>query len=98
MLALPAPSGVSDLLATFIAGCALNWDGDYLAETLGRHDEVNNCIDVILSFGGFMYLGAVMPWAEFHQPETTSITIPRLFGLSVMVILFRRIPACLIMY
>jgi len=39
-----------------------------------------------------------MPWAEFHQPETTGITIPRLFGLGIMVILFRRIPACLIMY
>ncbi|KAH7030590.1 Sodium/hydrogen exchanger family-domain-containing protein [Microdochium trichocladiopsis] len=90
--------GISDLLASFCAGCALNWDGEYLAETLRRHDEVNNCVDVILNFGGFMYLGAVMPWAEFHQPETTGITLPRLLGLGIMVLIFRRIPAIMLTY
>ncbi|KXJ94945.1 Sodium/hydrogen exchanger family-domain-containing protein [Microdochium bolleyi] len=90
--------GISDLLASFCAGVALNWDGEYLAETLRRHDEVNNCIDVLLNFGGFMYLGAIMPWREFHQPETTGITLPRLFGLGIMVLVFRRIPAILLTY
>ncbi|KAJ1332076.1 sodium/hydrogen antiporter [Microdochium nivale] len=90
--------GISDLLASFCAGVALNWDGEYLAETLRRHDEVNNCIDVLLNFGGFMYLGAIMPWSEFHQPETTGITLPRLFGLGFLVLLFRRIPAILLTY
>lgn len=35
--------GTSDLLACFAAGCALNWDGQFLAETERRHDEVNSC-------------------------------------------------------
>ncbi|KAI5919417.1 Sodium/hydrogen exchanger family-domain-containing protein [Camillea tinctor] len=90
--------GTSDLLACFVAGCALNWDGEFLAETKRRHDEVNSCIDVLLNFGGFMYIGAVLPWDEFHQPDTTGITYPRLFGLSVLVLFFRRIPALLITY
>ncbi|KXJ84688.1 Sodium/hydrogen exchanger family-domain-containing protein [Microdochium bolleyi] len=90
--------GFSDLLASWVAGCALNWDGEYLAETLKRHDEVNNCMDVILNFGGFMYLGAIMPWSEFHQPETTGITIPRLIGLGFMIIFLRRIPAIFMTY
>lgn len=90
--------GTDDLLACFVAGNALNWDGEYLAETERRHDEVNSCIDVLLNFGGFMYIGAVMPWSEFNQPELTGITYGRLFGLGVMVILFRRMPAILAFY
>ncbi|KAI1135477.1 Na(+)/H(+) antiporter 1 [Hypoxylon sp. FL0543] len=90
--------GTSDLLACFIAGCALNWDGEFLAETERRHDEVNSCIDVILNFGGFMYVGIAIPWQEFSQPDTTGITYARLFGLSVLVLLFRRIPALLLTY
>ncbi|KAI0157097.1 Na(+)/H(+) antiporter 1 [Hypoxylon sp. FL1284] len=90
--------GTSDLLACFVAGCALNWDGEFLAETERRHDEVNSCIDVLLNFGGFMYLGTAIPWQEFHQPDTTGITYPRLLALGVLVILFRRIPALLVTY
>ncbi|KAI1478539.1 Cation/H+ exchanger [Daldinia eschscholtzii] len=90
--------GTSDLLACFVAGCALNWDGQFLAETERRHDEVNSCIDVMLNFGGFMYIGIAIPWQEFYQPATTGITYPRLFGLGVLVLLFRRIPALLLTY
>ncbi|KAI8956678.1 Cation/H+ exchanger [Daldinia sp. FL1419] len=90
--------GTSDLLACFVAGCALNWDGEFLAEAERRHDEVNSCIDVLLNFGGFMYIGIAIPWEEFHQPTTTGITYPRLFALGVLVLLFRRIPALLLTY
>ncbi|KAH7311573.1 Sodium/hydrogen exchanger family-domain-containing protein [Stachybotrys elegans] len=90
--------GISDLLACFAAGCALNWDGAFLAETERRHDEVNHCVDVILNFGGFMYLGAVMPWSDFHQPETTGITIPRLIALGFLVLFIRRIPPIMLLY
>ncbi|KAJ2990594.1 hypothetical protein NUW58_g2872 [Xylaria curta] len=90
--------GTSDLLACFVAGCALNWDGQFLTETEQRHDEVNSCIDVLLNFGGFMYVGATVPWGEFHQPVTTGVTLPRLLSLAILVLLFRRIPALLITY
>ncbi|KAI0164568.1 Sodium/hydrogen exchanger family-domain-containing protein [Xylariaceae sp. FL1272] len=89
--------GTSDLLACFVAGCALNWDGQFLTETERRHDEVNSCIDIILNFGGFMYVGAAAPWSEFHQPAN-GITYPRLISLGVLVLFFRRIPALLITY
>ncbi|ELQ36731.1 Na(+)/H(+) antiporter [Pyricularia oryzae] len=88
----------NDLLACFCAGVALNWDGEYLAETEERHDEVNSCIDVLLNFAGFMYVGVIMPWAKFHDPEGTGITLPRLIGLGFMVLLFRRIPAIMATY
>ncbi|KAK0384669.1 hypothetical protein NLU13_8755 [Sarocladium strictum] len=90
--------GVDDLLSCAVAGHALNWDGEYLRETERRHDEVNSCIDVLLNFGGFMYIGAIIPWSEFHDPEGTGITIGRLFGMAFMVLVLRRIPAIFMAY
>ncbi|KAL4811782.1 Sodium/hydrogen exchanger family-domain-containing protein [Aspergillus spinulosporus] len=90
--------GTNDLLACFSAGTALNWDGAYLSETEARHDEVNPSVDVLLNFSGFMYIGAVIPWEDFHQPEITGITYPRLILLGFMVLLFRRIPSLLVLW
>jgi NhaP-type Na+/H+ or K+/H+ antiporter len=90
--------GTDDLLACFVAGCALNWDGNYLRETEIRHDEVNSCVDVLLNFGGFMYIGAILPWESFNDPTGTGITIPRLIGLGFLVLVFRRLPAILACY
>ncbi|KAK4118195.1 hypothetical protein N657DRAFT_584037 [Parathielavia appendiculata] len=90
--------GTDDLLACFVAGNAMNWDGEYLRETEDRHDEVNSCMDVLLNFGGFMYIGSIIPWSEFHQPDITGITYGRLIGLGVLVLIFRRIPAIFMTY
>ncbi|KAM3512753.1 hypothetical protein MY11210_003627 [Beauveria gryllotalpidicola] len=90
--------GTDDLLACFVAGNALNWDGEYLQETEKRHDEVNSCIDVLLNFGGFMYIGTIIPWSDFNDPDGTGLTYGRLVLLGILVILFRRIPAILITY
>ncbi|KAF4977213.1 hypothetical protein FZEAL_6241 [Fusarium zealandicum] len=90
--------GTDDLLACFVAGSALNWDGHYLKETEIRHDEVNSCIDVLLNFGGFMYIGTIMPWSDFHDPEGTGLTYGWLILLGFMVLLFRRIPAIMALY
>lgn len=76
----------------------MNWNGVYLKETLSRHDEVNSSIDVLLNFGGFMYIGAIIPWSDFNSPEVTGITPSRLIALGVLILLFRRIPAIMVMY
>jgi hypothetical protein len=91
-------AGLDDLLACFCAGAALNWNGQYLDETLKRHDEVNGSIDILLNFGGFMYIGAILPWNEFNQPDVTGITYGRLLALGLLVLLLRRIPAMMVMY
>jgi hypothetical protein len=91
-------AGLDDLLACFCAGAALNWNGRYLEETLQRHDEVNGSIDILLNFGGFMYIGAIMPWDEFNQPDITGITWGRLMALGLLVLLLRRIPAMMVMF
>lgn len=90
--------GTDDLLACFVAGNVMNWDGLYLEETEKRHDEVNSCFDVILNFGGFMYIGTIIPWGEFQLPDVTGITVGRLLILGFLVLIFRRIPAIFMMY
>lgn len=90
--------GTNDLIACTVAGNTLNWDGDFLKETNRRHDEVNSCVDVLLNFGGFMYIGIVIPWEQFNDPDGTGVTYPRLIALGVLVLLFRRIPAILMLY
>ncbi|KAF2818202.1 Na(+)/H(+) antiporter 1 [Ophiobolus disseminans] len=90
--------GTDDLLACFVAGNALNWNGMYLEEADKRHDEVNSCLDVLLNFGGFMYIGTIFPWRDFHMPDVTGITIGRLFILGFLILVFRRIPAIFMTY
>jgi hypothetical protein len=90
-------TGTDDLLACFFAGAALNWNGTFLHKTLARHDEANSSIDVLLNFGGFMYIGAIMPWSDFNS-DITGITPGRLVVLGLMVLLFRRIPAIMLIY
>ncbi|KAF2728038.1 hypothetical protein EJ04DRAFT_119637 [Polyplosphaeria fusca] len=90
--------GTDDLLACFVAGNALNWNGQYLEETEKRHDEVNSSMDVILNFGGFMYIGTIIPWRDFQMPDVTGISVGRLMILGFLVLLFRRIPAIFLTY
>ncbi|RMZ11380.1 hypothetical protein D0862_02971 [Hortaea werneckii] len=90
--------GSDDLLACFVSGSVMNWNGRFLEETETRHDEVNSCIDVLLNFGGFMYIGTILPFEQFHMPDITGITIGKLFLLGFMVLAFRRIPAIFLTY
>ncbi|KAL5001881.1 Sodium/hydrogen exchanger family-domain-containing protein [Aspergillus recurvatus] len=90
--------GSDETLACFIAGNMLNWDDMYNAELQARHDSFNSSLETILNYITFGYLGAVMPWEEFHMPDTTGITITRLLGLGMMILIFRRIPAIMAGY
>lgn len=90
--------GTDDLLACFVAGNVMNWNGLYLEESEKRHDEVNSCVDVLLNFGGFMYIGTIIPWKEFQLPDVTGITVGRLFILGFLILFFRRIPAIFAVY
>ncbi|KAM5355093.1 hypothetical protein ACJ41O_001739 [Fusarium nematophilum] len=90
--------GSDDSLACFVAGLALNWDGQYLLETQKRYDEVNSSIQMLLNFGGFLYIGTILPWSAFQDPGGTGLTYGHLFGLGLAVLFLRRIPAVLTAY
>ncbi|KAJ3541827.1 hypothetical protein NM688_g6037 [Phlebia brevispora] len=87
--------GSDDLLATFAAGSAIAWDGDFKIYT---EDELfSSVIDLILNCGCFVYIGAWMPFEAFNSPDL-GITLGRLFALLFAIMLLRRIPALLLLY
>jgi sodium/hydrogen antiporter len=90
--------GTDETLACFIAGCVLNWNGAYQAETQSRHDSFNTTLETLLNFGTFLFLGAAMPWGQFYMPESSGLTVSRLVGLGAMAMLFRRVPAMMLGY
>ncbi|KAI9792657.1 MAG: hypothetical protein M1835_007718 [Candelina submexicana] len=84
--------GVDDLLVGFAAGVGFSNDGWFLRKTEESH--VSNVIDLLLNLAYFVYLGAVIPWAQYNAPET-GMTPWRLVIIAIFVILFRRIPIML---
>lgn len=90
--------GTDETVACFTAGCTLNWDGSYHAETQTRHDSFNPTIETGMNSATFIFLGTVMPWDQFHMPEDTGLTILRLVGLGFLMLVFRRIPVVLMGY
>ncbi|QNP96361.1 Sodium/hydrogen exchanger family-domain-containing protein [Yarrowia lipolytica] len=86
--------GVDDLLAAFAAGTAFSWDGWFAKETEESH--VSNVIDLLLNTSFFVYFGSVVPWADFNNKEI-GLDVWRLVVIAVLILLFRRIPAMLIL-
>ncbi|KAE8225427.1 hypothetical protein CF319_g1823 [Tilletia indica] len=87
--------GTDDLLAAFISGNVLTWDDRYRVDT--EDDEVTNVIDLLLNQTFFLFVGLMIPFDLFNQPEY-GITPARLVYLSILVLLFRRLPALLLHY
>lgn len=71
--------GTDDLLACFVAGSVLNWDGEYLKECERKHDEVNGTIDVILNLGGFAYIGMISKYSPPCNSSAALIDLPKPF-------------------
>lgn len=86
--------GLDDLLASFAAGTAFNWDGSATEEN--EESPVSTVIDILLNMAYFVYLGSIIPWPQFND---ASIGLPvwRLIILAIVVIFLRRIPAVLVM-
>ncbi|CDR98743.1 related to Na+/H+-exchanging protein [Sporisorium scitamineum] len=84
-----------DLLAAFVAGNALSWTDFYREQC--EESEVDNCLDLLLNLVFFSFLGATIPWDAFNDLGN-GITPGRLVVLSVLVLLFRRLPAMVALY
>ncbi|KAL8728244.1 MAG: hypothetical protein Q9166_005547 [cf. Caloplaca sp. 2 TL-2023] len=80
--------GSDDVLASFIAGNAFNFDDRFRLKTID--DSLQQTTDMLLNYAVFAWFGAVCPWSLFAQSEV--IPIYRLISLGILVLLFRRIP------
>lgn len=87
--------GVDDFLVAFSAGATFAWDGWFSKKTEESH--VSNVIDLLLNMAFFVYFGSVIPWSEFNAPNL-SITPWRLVVISILILLFRRIPVVFACY
>ncbi|CCJ28624.1 unnamed protein product [Pneumocystis jirovecii] len=86
--------GIDDLLVSFSAGTAFSWDGWFSKKTEESH--VSNVIDLLLNLAFFVYWGAIIPWKQYNTPEL-GVTPLKLFIIATCVLLFRRIPAILLL-
>ncbi|POS88196.1 Cytochrome P450 [Erysiphe pulchra] len=85
--------GVDDLLVGFSAGVGFSNDGWFQKKTEESH--VSNVIDLLLNLTYFVYLGTIIPWEQYNDPQY-GITLWRLVVVALFVILFRRIPAMML--
>lgn len=84
--------GVDDLLVGFAAGVGFSNDGWFTQKTEESH--VSNVIDLLLNLAYFVYLGTIIPWAQYND-AALGTSAWRLVVISIFVILFRRIPIML---
>ncbi|PGH13772.1 hypothetical protein AJ79_03471 [Helicocarpus griseus UAMH5409] len=86
--------GSDDVLACFIAGNVFTIDDWFRLETID--DSLQPTIDMLLNLSIFMWFGAVCPWHKFV--DNGIIPLPRLIGLGLLILLFRRIPIIFAMH
>ena len=77
------------------AGSAISWDGHFNEQT--EDDSFSTILDLVLNCACFIYIGAWLPFDQFHIPEL-GITPWRLVWLMLAILVLRRIPSLLILY
>ncbi|KAF9428186.1 hypothetical protein BGZ94_003158 [Podila epigama] len=78
-----------DLLACFIAGNVFAWDDWFSNEIAEAH--IQEIIDMLLNLACFIYIGASIPFANFHD-LTLGLSVWRLIVLAIAILIFRRLP------
>ncbi|KAF5515830.1 Na(+)/H(+) antiporter [Colletotrichum siamense] len=86
--------GMDDLLVGFAAGVGFSNDGWFAAKTEESH--VSNVIDLLINLAYFVFLGTIIPWEQYNN-MAEGLTPWRLVVIAIFVILFRRIPAMLLL-
>ena len=62
-----------------------------------ENEVFSSVIDLVLNCGGFIYIGAWLPFTAFNTPEL-GITPWRLIVLFIAILALRRIPALLLLF
>ncbi|KAJ9477975.1 putative Na(+)/H(+) antiporter (putative) [Pseudozyma hubeiensis] len=81
--------GSDDILACFIAGNSFTWDDWFRIRT--EDNDFQEIIDTVLNMAVFVYIGAIIPWADYSSPEL-QLTGWRVVVLGITVLLLRRPP------
>lgn len=87
--------GVDDFLVAFGAGSAFSYDGWFAKRTKDTH--LPAVIDLILNASFFIYFGSTIPWDSFSSADH-GLSVGMLVGLTVAILIFRRMPAMLLLW
>lgn len=94
--------GCDDLLAAFACGTAFAWDGFFNKQT--EESVFSSVIDTLFNVAAFIFVGAWMPFNQFHLHVQTgtgamgAVQVWRLVVLAILVLLLRRLPIMMAMY
>ncbi|WWC99766.1 hypothetical protein V866_006671 [Kwoniella sp. B9012] len=79
--------GSDDILCCFVVGNSFTWDDWFRLET--EDAGFQDVIDQLLNSAIFLYVGAIIPWADFSR---YSLSPWRLVVLGILIMLLRRLP------
>ena len=96
--------GCDDLLAAFACGTVFAWDGFFNRQT--EESVFSSVIDTLFNVAAFIFVGAWMPFGEFHlhvrsgtgEDAMGAVQVWRLVVLAILVLLLRRLPIMMAMY
>jgi sodium/hydrogen antiporter len=94
--------GCDDLLAAFACGTSFAWDGFFNRQT--EESVFSSVIDTLFNVAAFIFVGAWMPFGQFHLNVQNGIDgmgavqAWRLVVLAILVLLLRRLPIMMMMY
>ncbi|KAL1923417.1 uncharacterized protein VTP21DRAFT_8397 [Calcarisporiella thermophila] len=83
-----------DFVSVFVAGIVFTWDDWFRRETEDAHFQ--EVIEALLNMTIFVYLGAIIPWSSFGN-AAIDLSVWRLLVLSILILLFRRIPIVILL-
>lgn len=86
--------GIDDLLVGFATGVGFSNDGWFTEKTEESH--VSNVIDLLINLTFFVYFGTIIPWNQFNA-VILQLNVWRFIVLAILILLFRRIPAMLVL-
>jgi NhaP-type Na+/H+ or K+/H+ antiporter len=89
-----------DILACYVAGNVFTWKDWYRVRTqVEEEDSFQDIIDSLLNAAVFIYVGAIIPWADYNTGgEALNIEPWRIVVLGLTILLVRRLPWVLAMY
>ena len=83
------------LISPNFTGCAVAWGGKFKEET--EKESFSAIVDLMANCACFIYIGAWLDFQAFNSPQF-GITPWKLFILFLWIMVFRRIPAVLVLY
>ena len=83
-----------DILGCFVAGNAFTWKDWYRVRTqVEEEDSFQDILDSLLNAAVFIYIGAIIPWADYNSASSFVNIAPwRIVVLGLSIIIFRRLP------